>query len=174
MHEQKDPGETRRGFLKRAAGVLALVNGLVLGVPMIGSLLGAVKKTGERPWTKLATLGSLPEGRPVEVKFKAVVEDAFHYRMTLQSAWVIRHSEERLTVFSPVCTHLGCHFLWNKKTGHFECPCHASIFAQDGTVISGPAPRRLDTLEHRIENGDLLVRLERFKSGTARKVTVEA
>lgn len=42
---------------------------------------------------------------------------------------------------STVCTHLGC-IVKPSATG-FDCPCHGSKFAPDGSVIKGPAPRAL-------------------------------
>jgi Rieske Fe-S protein len=39
-------------------------------------------------------------------------------------------------------------------------------------VISGPAPRPLDTLSHKIENGKLYVEWERFRVGVSGKVRV--
>ncbi|HNU06168.1 MAG TPA: ubiquinol-cytochrome c reductase iron-sulfur subunit [Pyrinomonadaceae bacterium] len=42
---------------------------------------------------------------------------------------------------STVCTHLGC-IVKTSKEG-FDCPCHGSGFAADGTVRKGPAPKPL-------------------------------
>jgi cytochrome b6-f complex iron-sulfur subunit len=38
------------------------------------------------------------------------------------------------------CTHLGCTFPWNPNDQQFQCPCHGSLYAPDGTVVRGPAP----------------------------------
>jgi cytochrome b6-f complex iron-sulfur subunit len=38
------------------------------------------------------------------------------------------------------CTHLGCTFPWNPIEQQFQCPCHGSLYAPDGTVVRGPAP----------------------------------
>jgi len=117
-------------------------------------------------------VGSLPEGQPVEVKFSALKEDAYHYANVLYSVWVIKRSPENITVFSPICPHLGCHFLWDSKVERFECPCHASEYSLDGKVLYGPAPRSLDVLPHKIEDGALFVQWERFKVGTPDKVVI--
>jgi nitrite reductase/ring-hydroxylating ferredoxin subunit len=37
-----------------------------------------------------------------------------------------------------ICTHLGC-TVNLQSDGTYYCPCHSSRFAQDGTVMHGPA-----------------------------------
>jgi len=57
---------------------------------------------------------------------------------------------------SAVCTHLGCTV--NRAEGGYHCPCHGSIFDDQGTVKSGPAPRGLDWFEISVgKDGRLLV-----------------
>ncbi|HET6514083.1 MAG TPA: ubiquinol-cytochrome c reductase iron-sulfur subunit [Thermodesulfovibrionales bacterium] len=169
---QTSEATTRRGFLKIVIGTLAFLNGLVVGVPFLNSLFGQGVSAKKAPWSRVTEMSSLPEGQPVEIKFEARTEDAYHIGNVLHSAWTIKHGEETVTVFSPICTHLGCRFTWDAGTGHFECPCHASVFSIDGKVLSGPAPRPLDALNYRIENGVLFVQWERFKPGTPEKVQV--
>jgi menaquinol-cytochrome c reductase iron-sulfur subunit len=167
-----DKDATRRSFLKISIGALASLNALILGIPFINTLFAAVFKRKKTDWFKVAEIDSLPEGEPVRVKFAAATEDAYHHSRDLYSVWVIRQAAGAPTVFSPICTHLGCHFVWDSGTGHFECPCHGSVFAADGRVLSGPAPRPLDRLNFRIDNGQLLVQWERFKPGEPRKIAV--
>lgn len=37
------------------------------------------------------------------------------------------------------CSHLGCKLEWNADENTWECPCHGSCFADDGTKLEGPA-----------------------------------
>ncbi|MET9955883.1 FAD-dependent oxidoreductase [Streptomyces sp. NPDC006339] len=42
------------------------------------------------------------------------------------------------------CTHLGCLVHFNDAERAWECPCHGSRFAPDGSVLQGPAVRPLE------------------------------
>ena len=42
------------------------------------------------------------------------------------------------------CTHLGCAVPFDQATGEFTCPCHGSVFTNEGDVLNQPAPRPLD------------------------------
>jgi len=43
---------------------------------------------------------------------------------------------------SAICTHLGCTV--NRTGQGYHCPCHGSVFDDQGGVRSGPAPRPLE------------------------------
>src|SRR5262245_8329982 len=64
---------------------------------------------------------------------------------------VIRTGPSAYTAFSMICTHQQC--LTDVRTNRFECPCHGSRFASDGSVINGPAERPLMRLAVTV-NGD--------------------
>ena len=40
---------------------------------------------------------------------------------------------------SASCTHSGCIVHWNSFEQCWDCPCHGSHFAPDGTALNGPA-----------------------------------
>ncbi|MGO4837735.1 Rieske 2Fe-2S domain-containing protein [Rhizobiaceae sp. 2RAB30] len=45
----------------------------------------------------------------------------------------------KLHLHSAVCTHSGCELAWNSTEQRWDCSCHGSHFAPDGTVLNGPA-----------------------------------
>jgi glycine/D-amino acid oxidase-like deaminating enzyme/nitrite reductase/ring-hydroxylating ferredoxin subunit len=55
-----------------------------------------------------------------------------------------RDDQGRLTAVAPRCTHLGCQVNWNRAERSWDCPCHGSRFAPDGTVLEGPAVHALE------------------------------
>jgi cytochrome b6-f complex iron-sulfur subunit len=58
-------------------------------------------------------------------------------------------------VASAVCTHLGCTV--NLAGSGFHCPCHGSVFNQDGVPVSGPAPSPLAWFELTLSRDGRLV-----------------
>jgi glycine/D-amino acid oxidase-like deaminating enzyme/nitrite reductase/ring-hydroxylating ferredoxin subunit len=48
---------------------------------------------------------------------------------------------------SAACTHLGCHLHWNSFERCWDCPCHGSHFAVDGTPLNGPAVAPLEQVD---------------------------
>ena len=65
-------------------------------------------------------------------------------RVGTQAYAVSRDEHGDWRSLSPVCTHMGCHVRWNTAERSWDCPCHGSRYAPDGTVIHGPAVRHLD------------------------------
>ena len=70
---------------------------------------------------------------------------------------VLVRGEDRIAVWrddhgaphavSAACTHKGCTVTWNNADRTWDCPCHGSIFAADGSVIHGPARKPLPPME---------------------------
>lgn len=162
----------RRQFLKWITAALALAAAVVLAVPIVGTIVGPIFRTRKITWSKVGDIGSLPLNEPVSLKFPSKVEDAYIRETVTLDVWVIKYSASALTVFSPICPHLGCHYNWNPQAREFMCPCHGSVYSITGKVLGGPAPRPLDTLPSRIEGGELYVQWEMFKVGIPEKVPV--
>jgi glycine/D-amino acid oxidase-like deaminating enzyme/nitrite reductase/ring-hydroxylating ferredoxin subunit len=54
-----------------------------------------------------------------------------------------RDENGALVARSATCTHVGCVVHWNSFERCWDCPCHGSQFAPDGTVLNGPALKPL-------------------------------
>jgi glycine/D-amino acid oxidase-like deaminating enzyme/nitrite reductase/ring-hydroxylating ferredoxin subunit len=50
-----------------------------------------------------------------------------------------RDTNGELMLRSVACSHLGCHLHWNSFERCWDCPCHGSQFAPNGTALNGPA-----------------------------------
>lgn len=109
---------------------------------------------------------------PTRIDFVDKVQDAYLESTQQRHAWAVLRASGGIAVYSPICTHLGCRYHWDDATRHFECPCHGSVFALDGQVLAGPAPRPLDTLPSKVENGTLYVEWEVFEPGIPKKVEI--
>jgi glycine/D-amino acid oxidase-like deaminating enzyme/nitrite reductase/ring-hydroxylating ferredoxin subunit len=57
---------------------------------------------------------------------------------------VYRDENGELHALSATCTHLGCLVAFNDAERAWECPCHGSRFAMDGSILQGPANRPLE------------------------------
>jgi Rieske Fe-S protein len=58
---------------------------------------------------------------------------------------MVLSTSEGVAAISLVCTHLGC--IVAKTDAGFSCPCHGTVFGDDGKLLGGPAPRGLRWLE---------------------------
>lgn len=65
-------------------------------------------------------------------------------RSGLQKIAACRDLAGRLHLHSASCTHLGCVVHWNSVEQCWDCPCHGSQFAPDGTALNGPAVAPLE------------------------------
>jgi Rieske Fe-S protein len=63
-----------------------------------------------------------------------------------------RDGRGKISLCSPVCTHLKCIVAWNNAEKTWDCPCHGSRFEPTGEVLSGPAEKDLEKLPASIEH----------------------
>ncbi len=163
---------TRRDFFRTATAVLGGIIAVVLAVPLVGSLIGPAFRKKPKKWARVARVGSLPVGQPTVLSFTDQTSEGYLRETVVRNVWAVRRSTADVTVYSPICPHLGCRYDWEPNSGRFLCPCHGSLFSLDGKVLAGPAPRPLDTLPTKIDGDELYVEWERFELGTSRKIPV--
>lgn len=165
---------SRRSFLVYTTGAIVTLIGSLVSVPVIGSFISPVlKKSPSGSWEKLGPLGKFIAEEPKIAGIALVKRDGWIERRMPKLVWVIRNGEEDFKVYNAQCTHLGCIVDWVPESSTFNSPCHGGVFAtDDGRVLAGPPPRPLDTLDYKIEEGELLVKYQDFRLGIPEKIPV--
>ncbi len=155
--ERQAPDATRRGFLTGAIYAIWGVISAALAIPAFAYLFFPPKARKRQEWVDAGDASQLVPNRPVEMVFRRNRTDGWKIISERATAWAVGRPDGGVTAFGPQCTHLGCAYHWDESKSEFICPCHNSIFAIDGKVVSGPAPRPLDRYDAKIENGKLML-----------------
>lgn len=155
---------TRRRFLEGTLGWVSVGIAAAVGIPAAAAILDPAFNETDLGWSPIGRLGE-PEpgepdlrvvGTPILASFTSLVEDAYMKASPRDVAvYVINHGDDEFTIYDDRCTHLGCPFDWQEKTGEFICPCHNGLFDPEGRVTGGPPPRPLDRYEYRVDHGVL-------------------
>lgn len=145
-------GATRRAFHLAAVYILGALIGLALAIPTALYLLIPPRPRKQSNWIDAGDVSLLPAGSPVEMNFQQSRLDGWKLVTEKRTAWVVREPDNKIVAFAPQCTHLGCAYHWEASSNKFVCPCHGSLFALDGKVLDGPAPRPLDRYLTRVQN----------------------
>lgn len=122
-HEHPD---TQHVYVATGFGGWGLSNGVAAGRLLTAHLTGAPRPA----WTELVDPRRLLPVREVPGVVRGQTTVARHYLAG-------RRTGRR-------CTHMGCELGFNETEQSWECPCHGSRFAPDGTVLQGPATRPLE------------------------------
>lgn len=161
--------DSRRKFLGFAIGGIAGAIALGYAIPLANYLVDPSLQRSVEPFEPVGSIDSLQPDRPTVITFMSQVKIGWEEKKVERDVWVVKKPDGAITVFSPICPHLGCGYHWNEAKREFICPCHLSIYDINGKVLSGPAPRPLDTLPYKVENGLLYVRYEKFIVGIPQK-----
>jgi menaquinol-cytochrome c reductase iron-sulfur subunit len=146
-------------------GVGSVFVGALLSVPLIRfALFTLLRRTTE---LKSSALGALNEfsslAEPMMRTIHIEQVDGWRKAVSEKTVYVTKDAKGSLRVLTSICPHLGCTVPWNKEKDQFICPCHGAAFTADGTRISGPSQRGMDTLETSVQDGQLLVRFQYFR-----------
>jgi menaquinol-cytochrome c reductase iron-sulfur subunit len=160
-----DESVSRRSFLGVLLGFGTVVMGAALSVPLIRfALHPLLTKTTEIGWSDVGKIDEFASlTAPAKRIIKVEQRDAWRQIISEKPVYVVPGKNGTVRVLSPICPHLGCSIPWNETKQEFICPCHVAVFAMDGAKISGPAPRSMDDLESKVENGMLKVRYQYFR-----------
>ena len=112
------------------------IYGAIIAKDILGNPIPATQILAEAPGSRALVAGV--SGEPT---YLIVKEDN-----TLDSIGILDN-----------CTHLGCSFPWNPMDQQFQCPCHGSRYAPDGTVVRGPAPLPLKIFHVAVVDNNILI-----------------
>jgi len=172
----KDASKSRRDFFSWvvAAGGSAIAT--LLTVPGLAYVLDPLLRgAGQKGrWIRVADLGSVSREHPVAVPVIGEQVDAWTKAsaVRLGTVWLRVVGENQVSAWNAECPHLGCKVSFESEKDCFTCRCHDSTFALDGAVQDGPAPRGLDSLETRVQNGQIEVQFIRFRTQIKERVQI--
>lgn len=184
MSEQKEnpnlnPGEPRRDFLKKASAVA--IGGVITAVPFAAGgwvLSDPLKRAGSgKQKVKVTNLDSLPaDGTPRKFPILASRQDAWNRfpDAPVGAVYLRKTGEKTVEALNVVCPHAGCFVDFRPEKSAYFCPCHNSLFGVDGKIqdLRSPSPRGLDQLAVEIQNNEVWVEFQNFRTGTAEKIPV--
>ncbi len=150
------PQETdRRTFLSRLSLALGAAIGLVVTLPLVGFVLGPLRRKVPRVWRPVGPLDGFRVGETVLVELEDPSPKPWAGRTARTGAWLRRVDESELIAFSINCRHLGCPVRWVDGAELFLCPCHGGAYYSDGTVAAGPPPAALARYAVRVRQGQV-------------------
>jgi menaquinol-cytochrome c reductase iron-sulfur subunit len=114
MVEPGPPEEhPRRTFFSWLIGASAGLIGLSLGIPLAGYVVSPALKRREEMWVDGGEVADLPVGEPIQRDLAMTVKDGYREIAAMKGVWALRRENGEVTVYSPICTHLGCGYRWD-------------------------------------------------------------
>jgi Rieske Fe-S protein len=160
------PAINRRSFFGVLLGIGTASMGALLAIPVLRyAFYPLYAKSSQSGWSEA---GSAAEFANLVVPARKTIDfkqrDGWREVVSSQSVYVTHGKDGQLKVLSAICPHLGCSVSWQHEQEEFVCPCHGGRFAPDGAHVSGPPPRGMDALPHKLEDGKLMVHFQYFRS----------
>ena len=172
--KSNDQGISRRSFLSYVTAAMGVFVATVIATPLVGAFISpALKKRAPGQWIALGSVNSFRKGEPKMVGLTVIKQDGWVEARQPRLVWVVAEDNNKFRVYNAQCTHLGCIVDWHPQQKGWISPCHGGVFAfEDGRVKAGPPPRALDSLEYKIEKGELVVNFQDFLLGTPDKKSI--
>ena len=130
---------TRREALARLASFVGLA-GLASAAT---SLSGCAPAAKAAPSLRVP-LASLPAGGRLRVVYHGDPVE-------------LTRTGEGVTARSLLCTHQGCEVKWQASDQRYHCPCHNSVYDENGVPIIGAPTRPLAKVATRIDGNEVVV-----------------
>jgi menaquinol-cytochrome c reductase iron-sulfur subunit len=157
--------QKRRSFLGALVALGSAFVGALLSVPLIRfAIFPLIRRTTDLkspPVGSISEFSSLTEPAMRTIQIEQI--DGWRKTVSEKIVYITKDQQNQLSVLTSICPHLGCTVPWNKEKKQFICPCHGGTFSADGSRVSGPSQRGMDTLETSVQDGQLLVRFQYFR-----------
>lgn len=150
---EEDPG--RRRFLAGLGVAAGSLIAIMVGLPVLSYILLPVSRKMHRQWVSVGPADRFPVGDTVLVSFENPSARPWEGVTGKTGAWVRRVGDSDFIAFVLNCSHLGCPVRWEASPKLFICPCHGSVYYEDGTVAAGPAPFPLQRFRVRVRGGQV-------------------
>ncbi|HOS03161.1 MAG TPA: Rieske (2Fe-2S) protein [Candidatus Hydrogenedentes bacterium] len=147
----------RRGFLARAAGLLAAAGGTVAAA-VYGAAVGyPIYRFLMTPARRAEALGAVKQ-----ISFPVTdlppVNTAKMFKFGAVPAVLIHLPDGSFSCFNAVCTHLGCTVQFEPAQARIHCACHGGVYdMKTGANVSGPPPKPLTQYTVEIANGQVSI-----------------
>lgn len=149
----------RRTFLTRVVVAVQAVIGAAVTYVVGGAALAPSFAAHRRSWQRAAAVSDLADGTPTPITLRLIRQDGYRQVVDRRIVYVQRIEGGKVRVLDSTCTHLGCRTRYDAASKHFLCPCHGGVYDVDGTVLDGPPPAPLHTLEARIDGDHVVVQV---------------
>ena len=176
MGLESEPEPKRRTLRVMAGSMLAVMAGVPAAIAARFALDPTLRrrKGGAAEPVRVADLAAVPDdGTPRAFPVRADQVDGWTGTPDVEVGVVyLRKTEDGVVAWNARCPHLGCLIEHKADEGHFLCPCHSSVFEEDGSRRNEVSPRDMDTLPAEVRDGAVYVAYQDFKYRLSKKVPV--
>src|SRR5262245_39671288 len=101
------PAASRRTFLFKLGLALNALAATLVGIPVVGYLIGPVRRRAEQAWITLGPLSAFPPGETRLATYESPFRVPWDGATARIPCWVRRIGPEQFQVFAVNCAHLG-------------------------------------------------------------------
>ena len=114
------PIGSRRRFFSWVTKIAAGLVGFGLAIPLAGYVISPALRRRAQSWVEVGRLDTLPEGEPAQLDYVTIARDGYMEAKTQKAVWAVKQPDGSVTVFAPLCTHLGCGYHWDTTDRQFS------------------------------------------------------
>lgn len=152
---------SRRRFMILTINGVGAGTALLIGAPIVGSVLSPLFVKRKTPWVMVADINLVPVGVPTAFVVQLPINEGWSVPPVPRTVYLVKlnlSGQVQLITLSNVCTHMQCDVHWDTNIKMFFCPCHGGLYSITGTNIGGPPPWPLFRYQHKLVGTTVYVR----------------